>query len=433
MRVLLVAHTCRPVGGSEPGAAWNWALHLSRFHEVVLLSHTQHREEADTALRAAGAPFHIHWVELPQSIDPWDSHGDERGHKLHYMLWQRLALRHARKLNSERRFDLVHQVGLGSVSAPSPYWRLGIPAIWGPLGGGQVAPPAFRSYFGERWRREWVRAYRVRSLPYWPSLRRTVARTAVVMGTNYETLDVLKRAGAGCPLLFPDSGVDSEALETPIVPWAGQTETVLLWAGRLEPHKALPLGLEALAKTRSRVRLRVAGGGISLSEWEQASRRLGVADRVQFLGNLTAADLRREYQHADGFLFTSLRDSTGSVVWQAMEEAVPVITLDHQGVGALLTDDVALKVPVTSPATTVASLAAAIDRFAEMGPERASMRAAARRLAASNSWPNRASAVTRMYKEVLSNSRVPKKHRNLEPLLSAAWRHGFGVDGRSSV
>ena len=43
------------------------------------------------------------------------------------------------------------------------------------------------------------------------------------------------------------------------------------------------------------------------------------------------------------------------------------------------------------------------------------------------------SALLFLYKEVLSNSRVPKKHRNLEPLLSAAWRHGFGVDGRSSV
>ena len=417
MRVLLVAHTCRPVGGSEPGAAWNWAFHLSRFHEVVLLCHPQYRPEPDRALQALGNPFRICYVELPKSLDPWDPGRDERGHKLHYVLWQRLALRRARELNAQRRFDVVHQIGLGSVSAPSPFWRLGIPAIWGPLGGGQLPPPAFRRYFGEGWRKEWIRACRVRSLPYWPSLRRTVARTAVVMGTNHETLDVLKRAGAKYPLLFPDSGVDPEALGAPPVPRSARVETVLLWAGRLEPHKALPLALEALAKVRSSVRLRIAGGGELRGEWEQLTRKLSLHDRVQFLGNLPAAELRREYQQADAFLFTSLRDSTGSVVWQALAEALPVITLDHQGVGALLTNEVALKVPVTAPPATVALLAAAIDRFAEMGPERAAMGEAGRRLAASNSWPNRALAVTRMYEEASSGNLAPTKGRNLEPLL----------------
>jgi glycosyltransferase involved in cell wall biosynthesis len=224
------------------------------------------------------------------------------------------------------------------------------------------------------------------------------------MGTNHETLRVLRRAGAAAPLLFPDSGVDPECLVATAPRRPVRHETVLFWAGRLEPHKALPLALQALTRVHSSVRLRVAGDGPLAVEWQQLSRRLGLEERVEFLGNLPAERLRQEYREADAFLFTSLRDSTGSVVWQAVTEGLPVITLDHQGVGALLTDDVAIKAPVVTPKITEESLAAAIERFAGMTGERAAMSQAARRLAASNSWPNRAAAITSIYEQLLARN-----------------------------
>src|SRR5262249_43251143 len=127
-------------------------------------------------------------------MDPWDCRG-ERGLRLHYILWQFAALQVARRLHRQHRFDIAHQVGLGTVSAPSPFWRLGIPLFWGPIGGGQVAPPSFRAYFGRAWRREWIRACRVRVMPYSRGLRRTVARCAMVLATNDATARIITKAG----------------------------------------------------------------------------------------------------------------------------------------------------------------------------------------------------------------------------------------------
>src|ERR1051326_598550 len=115
MRVLLVAHTCRPVGASDPGSAWNWALHLAVRHNVTLVCHPQYRAETDPALAHAANPFRIVYAELPRLIDPWKPERSERGLRLHYMLWQRAALRCAARLHAEHPFDIVHQVGLGSV------------------------------------------------------------------------------------------------------------------------------------------------------------------------------------------------------------------------------------------------------------------------------------------------------------------------------
>ncbi len=400
MKVLLVAHTCRPVGASEPGSAWNWALHLSQYHEVGMLCHPQYRAEADAALPQTGHAFRICYVALPRPIDPWNPERGERGLRLHYMLWQHAALRRARELHREYRFDLVHQVGLGSVGAPSPFWRLGIPAVWGPLGGGQTAPAAFRRYFGAHWRNEVMRTWRVRSLPYWPPLRRTVSHSAVVMATNYETMDVLRRAGARNPILFADSGPDCDSLRRPVLPRPDRSETLLIWAGRLEAHKALPIGLEALAKVDARVRLQVAGGGPLRAEWEALSRSLGLESKVEFLGKMEVEDLLRRFRQADGFLFTSLRDSTGSVVWQAMAEGLPAITLDHQGAGALIPASAALKVKVSSPEITVPALTRAIEDFARMGPARAAMGNAARLAATRNSWPERAARMSEQYERI---------------------------------
>jgi glycosyltransferase involved in cell wall biosynthesis len=127
-------------------------------------------------------------------------------------------------------------------------------------------------------------------------------------------------------------------------------------------------------------------------------------DRVEFLGLLKSDELHRRFQEADGFLFTSLRDSQGSVVWEALGEGLPVITLDHQGVGALVPKDAALKVPVETPEITLAGLTAAIEEFARMGPRRAEMSEAALRAAAGNVWQKRAATVTRYYEQILNQA-----------------------------
>ena len=47
MKVLLVGHACGPDRGSEPGLTWNWALSLSRHHQVHVLTHPQLRPEIE--------------------------------------------------------------------------------------------------------------------------------------------------------------------------------------------------------------------------------------------------------------------------------------------------------------------------------------------------------------------------------------------------
>src|SRR5437879_6153339 len=128
MKLLLVGHTCSPLRGTEFGITWNWAWHLSAFHEVWVLTHPQYRKEAEDFLKSHPNPrLHLVWVALPRLYDPWKPSNGSRFLHLHYLLWQRAALTRASQLHQRYAFDLIHHVSWGTVSAPPQLWRLPVP------------------------------------------------------------------------------------------------------------------------------------------------------------------------------------------------------------------------------------------------------------------------------------------------------------------
>ena len=403
LKILLVGHACSPDHGSEPSTAWNWAWHLSAEHEVWAIFHDQYRPFCDRFLAAHPNPrLHIHWCRLPAWQDPWDPEKGEQWLKLHYILWQRAALELGRQLHAEHHFDIAHQVTMGTISAPSPLWRLPVPFVWGSLGGGQTAPAAFRTYFGPSWKAETVRALRVAALPYLPALRRTARQSALVLATNWETKRVLESAGGSRVDFFLDCGTLPGWLADEIPDRTSHAGLTLLWSSRHEYRKALPLALEALAKVPTLpVQLLVTGRGPQRPEWEKMAHELGIGERVKFLGMVPREELPGLFRSADAFLYTSLRDSSGSVVLEAMAQGLPILTLNHHGVGAFVPDDAGIKIAVTEPAETVAALAQGIERLAKQRAERVAMGQAGWQFARRQTWAQRAHDMGNSYRELI--------------------------------
>lgn len=404
LKVLLVGHACGAGLGSEPGLTWNWAWHLAADHEVRVIAHGQFRATVERFLATRPNPnLRFTWVAAPARWDPWNPERGERGIRLHYLLWQRSATAEAFRLHAREAFDIVHYVSWNTVSAPPLLWQMPVPFVWGPVGGGQTTPAAFRHYFGRAAVRDSLRTLRVKLLPRLPALRRAVRRAALLIATNPETGALLEAAGAREVRLLVDNGLPGHAL--PPWPPARQPGDALrlLWAGRLEPRKALPLALEALeAVADPRVRLVVAGDGPLRADWQALAARRGLAGRVDFLGAVPFERMTALFREADAFLFTSLRDSSASVVLEAMAQGLPILALGHQGVGFFLADDAGIKVPVTSPRETVEGLARGIRRLAASPTERARMGVAAWTFARSESWELRAAKMSSWYDELLA-------------------------------
>jgi glycosyltransferase involved in cell wall biosynthesis len=69
------------------------------------------------------------------------------------------------------------------------------------------------------------------------------------------------------------------------------------------------------------------------------------------------------------FCFTSLRDTSGNVVLEALAAGVPVVCFDHQGARDMVSAECGVKLPVTSPAAAVEDWARTLRELAN-DPER---------------------------------------------------------------
>jgi len=228
----------------------------------------------------------------------------------------------------------------------------------------------------------------------------------MILATNPETVEVLRSAGGKSVRLYLDSGIRDEFLAAAPPVRNANSEFVILWAGHLDLRKALPLALEAMASVRKLpVRLLVAGDGPLRHNWERYASQLGIQDRVEFLGPVKWELMFALYREVDAFLFTSLRDSFGSVMLEAMSQGLPIITLSHQGAGAHVPSEAGIKVPVTTPRETVAGLAEAIRDLLYSPEKRSNMGSTGWEFARSHTWTRRAAYMIELYEQMSSPSK----------------------------
>ena len=109
---------------------------------------------------------------------------------------------------------------------------------------------------------------------------------------------------------------------------------VLIFTGRLVPHKGVDGIVRALASLPDDVHLIVVGRGPRLSDLLGLARRLGVEERSHFLPSVTDEELPAYLRAADLFVFPSVNrlEGFGLAVAEAMACGLPVVIADMPGV-----------------------------------------------------------------------------------------------------
>lgn len=108
----------------------------------------------------------------------------------------------------------------------------------------------------------------------------------------------------------------------------------LLFVGRLEAEKNLPLTLEAVAAVKQQgaeVELTIVGEGSLRATLEALTTKLNLEDTIKFVG--WQEDLIQYYEAADVFVFASDHEGWGMVLIEAMAAGLPIVTTDVGCVG----------------------------------------------------------------------------------------------------
>ena len=328
-RAVVFAFACEPGRGSEPGAGWGVVRALAATADCTVLVGPEHADGTRRWLETnPDAAARIRFVVAPEA--PWPRRAGRGRYAwfIAYLRWLPNAERVARRLHAEWPFDVAVHASYSTYWLPTPAVSLGIPSVWGPVGGAVTTPLALwpalgaRGVVGEVVDRVAVRLFALR-----PATRRAWRAATVRLLQNEETRDRLPSA------LRARARVLNHALLTDVPPAPEQLVRGrdVLFAAALDSRKGPRLAMRAVAYAPPDVRLTVVGDGPERRALERLAARLGAGDRVAFLGLVPRDRLFALLDTAAAALFTGLREEGGLALAEAMMRGVPVVVLANGG------------------------------------------------------------------------------------------------------
>ena len=406
-RILLVAYSCIPERGSEPGTGWNHAVEAAKNFDTWVICEGDASEPEIRAYFERHDPIAgLHFEYLAESLLERLLKWVPGAKYLAFGLWNCRAGRLARRLHEKYGFDLVHQVTFTGFREPGYLWKLDATFVWGPIGGAQNYPWRFLAKGGPyALLKEGGRGIiNILQMRYSPRVRRAARRATLLLAATTTNRRAIIAAHGVTPVLFPDTGV-RQLCE---VSSASRTSGTLriLWCGVLSPHKALHLLIEALGAVPDDVawELHVVGDGPFRAKWQRLAKTWGVDDRISWLGWIPHRESLTQYTWADIFVFTSLRDTTGTVLPEALAAGLPIVCLDHQGAADVVDASCGIKIAVTRPNEVIAGLRQAIEGLSREPETRERLGRGASRRAEDYLWPELGKRMAKMYRRVIAES-----------------------------
>lgn len=358
LRILVLGPSCDPESISIAFVSYCHAAALAELHEVTLVIESP----TENNVRRANAPFRaieVVRMSLLERIQAWSI---RRIFKYNYDTQMRTAFsyffavafewgawRQLRRRIFAGEFDIVLRVVPITAVLPSPFaffLRKGpIPFVIGPLNGGLPWPPGFSQLKRQK---EWISGLR-NLYRYLPFARSTYRYAAAIIAASSQTCAEFARYRD--KLFFvPENGVSRALCSGGSHSPKPSAKLKLLFVGGLVPRKACDLALRAAAPLLrgDLAEFTVLGDGPERGRLEQLARSLEIEKAVSFYGWVSRTEVLEHMRSADVFVFPTVRDFGGGVVFEALASGAVPVVVDFGGPGDIVNSEVGCKVPLTN-------------------------------------------------------------------------------------
>lgn len=169
-----------------------------------------------------------------------------------------------------------------------------------------------------------------------------------VIAPSSDIHQMLRARGVEVPIEIIPTGVDPVPFRNADPGWLRRhlaippEDRILLFVSRLAREKNIGFLIEAFARLAAadpHVRLVLVGSGDDEESLKAAAAKTALESRIHFTGTLTEQALCDAFAGGDLFLFSSLTETQGMVVLEAMAAGLPVVALDAPGVRDIVRDD----------------------------------------------------------------------------------------------
>jgi glycosyltransferase involved in cell wall biosynthesis len=398
-KVLLSAFACQPGKGSEEGNGWNWATGLAKKgYEVHCITWAVYRKHIEAHPKVEN--IHFYYISMPLGLEFFYLVPPASLY-VYYMIWQYLAYIKAKKLCKKFEFVVAHHVSWGSLQMGSFMYKLPVPFIFGPAGGGQQAPEAFKGYFLDHWSSE-IKRQKISDIliKYNPACKKMLKYAKVVLVSNPDTLTMVNSIGVTNCQFSLDTALPPHFFPSKFkVKQPTQGKLKLLWVGRFMPRKGVLLILEVMEKLKAfkGITLTIVGYGEMEAAIAGKITEYGLEETVTMPGRVSFEGVRQYYESHDAFIFTSLRDSNPAQLLEAMSFGMPVITLNLHGQAMLVSNETGILCSAVTPADTVKELREAVMDLYTNQQKITAMSSAAYNFSLKQIWPARIDNIVDQY------------------------------------
>jgi len=219
-----------------------------------------------------------------------------------------------------------------------------------------------------------------------PLLRLIWRHASAIVANSNGLRDLAMKFDSRFEIPIIPNGVDLEVYE-PVA--YGDTPPRLFSVGRIVHQKGLDLAMRALSGLQDLGwEWRIAGDGPQLDFLKSLAQKLGIADRVYFLGWQSREQLIEQYQWSNLFVFPSRHEGMPNAVLEAMASGLPVIASRIAGSEELVVDG---ETGILFATEDVEALRVALHKLLTDAPLRQKMgKASRRRVEEHYSWESTA-------------------------------------------
>lgn len=366
IKILINAYACSPGMGSEPGMAWNWVSNLAKFCELHIITEGEFREKIEEVVPTLeqGKNMHFYYNPVSEEIRRmcWNQ-GDWRFYK-YYREWQWKTYLMAKDICSKEHIDVLHQLNMIGFREPGYLWKLSkesdVPFVWGPIGGLKQFPLAYLQGAGLKMKlfNRLKNLLNVWQLKHEKRVDEALKTARLLVSSIPDSYRAIKKYKGLESIVIPETGCFlSEDIPTDRF---DEKELHVMWVGKFDFRKQLPLALRAIAIANNpNIVLDIYGGGSDeqIASAKRVADLLGITEKVVWHGNQPNDVVMNAMHKAQVFLFTSVSEDTSTVVLEAVSNRLPVLCFDACGMAAVIDDKVGRKVALSNPAQSVADFA----------------------------------------------------------------------------
>lgn len=393
-----------PNKGSEEKIGWNIVTESAKTNSVFVVTKEEHRKTIEQHLLDHPIEnIKFYYVDIPK-IYKLVFKGIAYSIRLN--IWLKESFATVEQICKDEKIDIIHQITPIEFRSIGNYYEIpNTRFVCGPLGGGEYIPRGLETYAKGNQLVEYLRL----ALNMWSKTKckvnKKIQHCNYVLFANDDTKKYLSTLlNKTKHSVLSDTGISELDIETqPRKFNKNKEKTIFLVAGRLAYRKGHRFMLDALSQLPEHIdyQCRIVGSGPEEDKLKQLVKQYNLDEKIVFTGRISFSDMAEEYKNADVFIMPSIRETTGSVLLEAMSKGLPVITLNHFGGKVLLDNETAWLLDGNTKEEYIDALKQAIIQCCTQPSEVMRKGEIARQKAVQHTWGKKIAFYNSIYKKIV--------------------------------